>query len=164
MAPSSRARRAKQTQLTFTPLPSSSPASQKMEQDHGTRKYAAVGLEGGGKRKRGRIDEVEEDAEGEFARFLVVPGRRSTTGHKAMYDFLDGARDYQVFHSKDRTLRTSSACGYHQSSCCQRFRPFCFALEGVCYGTSFNGFPIVFKHNRQPDIYLVYPSIILFIY
>lgn len=93
MAPSSRAQRAKQTRLTFTPLPSSSPASKKMEKDHGTRKYAAVSLEGGGKRKRGRIDEVEEDAEGEFARFLVVSGGRSTTGHKVAYSFWDYARE-----------------------------------------------------------------------
>ncbi|QDS77430.1 hypothetical protein FKW77_006646 [Venturia effusa] len=63
MAPSSRAKRAKQTRLTFTPLPSSSPASKKMEKDHGARSYAAVGIKGGRKRKRGRIDEVEEGAE-----------------------------------------------------------------------------------------------------
>lgn len=71
MAPSSRARRAKQTRLSFTPLPSSSPASKKMEKDHGTRNYAAVVLEGGGKRKRGRMVEVEEDTVGEFCTILV---------------------------------------------------------------------------------------------
>lgn len=86
MAPSSRTRRAKQTRLSFTPLPSSSPASKKMVKDHGTRKYAAVVLEGGGKRKRGRIDEVEEEAEGEFARFFAVYGGRKTNGHKAAYN------------------------------------------------------------------------------
>jgi len=71
MAPSSRTKRAKQTRLTFTPLPSSTPASKKMEKEHGKRSYASVGLEGG-KRKKGRIDEVEEedDDEGEFVWFI----------------------------------------------------------------------------------------------
>jgi hypothetical protein len=42
-----------------------------MEKEHGKRSYAYVGLDGG-KRKRGRIDEVaqEDDDEGEFVWFI----------------------------------------------------------------------------------------------
>ncbi|TLD29559.1 hypothetical protein E2P81_ATG05853 [Venturia nashicola] len=114
MAPSSRARRAKQTRLSFTPLPSSSPASKKMEKDHGTRKYAAVVLKGGGKRKRGRIDEVEEDVEGESARFLtaIMWWERHDWTEGCAY-FL-GTTHKKLQRSKDNSLRVSY--GHRRSS------------------------------------------------
>jgi hypothetical protein len=78
MAPSSRKRRAKQTRLTFTPLISSSPASKKMEKEHGQRTYASMGFEGG-KRKRKAIEEEldgEEEGDSKFVTFFYATQSR----------------------------------------------------------------------------------------
>lgn len=63
-----RKRRAKQTRLSFTPVVVSEPGGREMEGLFGGRKYASMGLEGGGKRKRG----VEEDGEGDVGKFFPL--------------------------------------------------------------------------------------------